>query len=87
MEIFSKRIKLVIECSSDELARIIAETLEPENKLLDEQTEIKTIIDSNSIKIEIQSSASLSSLRYTVDDIIHTIATIEGVYKSVNEEK
>jgi tRNA threonylcarbamoyladenosine modification (KEOPS) complex Pcc1 subunit len=84
MTFLSKNIKLVIECQDSELARIIKETLEPENKLLEEKTEINIIIESNNAIIEIQSSASISSLRYTIDDIVHTIATIEEVYKSVN---
>ncbi|MHA2307770.1 MAG: KEOPS complex subunit Pcc1 [Candidatus Heimdallarchaeaceae archaeon] len=84
MTLLSKKIKFVIECLDNELARIIKETLEPENKLLGEKTKIKTVTDNKNVIIEIQSSASISSLRHTIDDIVHTVATIEGVYKSVN---
>ena len=84
MTFLSKNIKFVIECLDNDLARIIKETLEPENRQLGEKTSIKTITDNNSVIIEIQSSASISSLRHTIDDIVHTVATIEGVYKSVN---
>ena len=87
MSFLSKKIRLVIECSNNELAEIIKKTLEPENKLLGEKTEIETVVKSNCVVIEILSTASLSSLRYTIDDIVHTVATIEGVYKSAVNQK
>jgi tRNA threonylcarbamoyladenosine modification (KEOPS) complex Pcc1 subunit len=84
MNFLEKKIRFVVECFDSKLAKIIKETLEPENKLLGNKTKIKTIIEDKKIIIEIQSSASISSIRHTIDDIIHTIATIEGVYKSAN---
>jgi tRNA threonylcarbamoyladenosine modification (KEOPS) complex Pcc1 subunit len=87
MSILSKKVRLVIDCSNNELANIIKKTLEPENRILGEKTEIETVVDRNRVIIKIQSTASLSSLRYTIDDIVHTVATIEGVYKSAKNQK
>ncbi|MHA2358159.1 MAG: KEOPS complex subunit Pcc1 [Candidatus Heimdallarchaeaceae archaeon] len=85
MPVKSTKIQLRIECTNKEVASIIVESLEPENKQLDEHTQIKTKILENCIIIELETSAKLSSLRHTIDDIIHTISTIEEVYKTIKK--
>jgi len=82
MPVKSTSIQLRIECTNKDIVPIIVESLEPENKLLNKHTQIKTEIIENSIIIKIETSAKLSSLRYTIDDIIHTITIIEEVYKT-----
>ena len=83
MSVKSTSILLRFECTNKDVASIIVESLEPENKLLNKQTQIETEIVENSIIIKIETSAKLSSIRHTIDDIIHTISTIEEVYKTV----
>ena len=77
--------KMTIECKNAGIAEIIAKSLEPENKQLDENTSIIMLIEENELIIELESSSSLSTLRNTIDDIISTISTIESVYKSVKD--
>ena len=78
--------KIEIRCSNEEIAKIIAKSLEPENKELT-KTQIKTKTEAKSVIINIESESSVSSLRYTIDDIIHTISVIENVYNTVENWK
>ena len=80
------QIKLSFQCSTEKLAGIIVKTLEPENRLIDEGTEISMIQEGKRINIEINSSASISSLRYTIDDILHTLSTIEKVHDTIENK-
>ena len=75
--------QLNIECKNKELAEIIAKSLEPENSLLKDNTKITIQIVQNTLSIQIESTASISSLRYTVDDILHTISLIENTYEAI----
>ena len=77
------QIKLTFQCSTEKLAEIIVRTLEPENKLIDDPTEINMTQEGKEINIEINSSASIPSLRYTIDDILHTLSTIEKVHETI----
>jgi len=77
------QIKLIFQCSTEKLAEIIVKTLEPENKLIDDSTEINMTQEGKEINIEINSSASIPSLRYTIDDILHTLSTIEKVHETI----
>ncbi|MCE7739702.1 MAG: CTAG/PCC1 family protein [Candidatus Heimdallarchaeota archaeon] len=74
---------MVIECKNNDMANIIAKSLEPENKQVDDKTTITMEIDENKLILKLKSSSPISTLRNTVDDIISTISTIESVYKSV----
>lgn len=74
---------MVIECKNNEMANIIAKSLEPENKQVDDKTKITMEIDDNKLILKLKSSSPISTLRNTADDIISTISTIESVYKSV----
>jgi len=74
---------MVIECKNNDMANIIARSLEPENKQVDNKTTITMEIDDNKLILKLKSSSSISTLRNTADDIISTISTIESVYKSV----
>jgi len=75
--------KIIIRCSNENIAKIIAKGLEPENKELT-KTEIRTKTEAETVIINIESESSISSLRYTIDDIIHSISVIENVYNSVD---
>ncbi|MHA1202203.1 MAG: KEOPS complex subunit Pcc1 [Candidatus Heimdallarchaeaceae archaeon] len=81
----STQVQITISCLNPELAEIIVKGLEPENALLDDDTKIVMMRDGKSVKIEIESIAGVSSLRYTLDDILNTISTIEKVYLSTNK--
>ena len=85
----STKIQITISCINPELAEIIIKGLEPENSLLDDDTKIVMKRDGRNVEISIESIAEVSSLRYTVDDILNTISTIEKVFLSTNklEEK
>ena len=74
---------MVIECKNNDMANIIAKSLEPENKQVDDKTTITMEIDNNKLILKLKSSSPISTLRNTADDIISTISTIESVYKSV----
>ncbi|MHA1219147.1 MAG: KEOPS complex subunit Pcc1 [Candidatus Heimdallarchaeaceae archaeon] len=74
---------MVIECKNNDMANIIAKSLEPENKQVDDKTTITMEIDDNKLILKLKSSSPISTLRNTADDIISTISTIESVYKSV----
>ena len=74
---------MVIECKNNDMANIIAKSLEPENKQVDNKTTITMKIYNNKLVLKLKSSSPISTLRNTVDDIISTISTIESVYKSV----
>ena len=76
--------KIVITCSSEKIAEIIAKGLEPENRDLT-KTEIKTETNAENVIINIESKSGVSSLRHTIDDIIHTISLIEKVYNTVEK--
>lgn len=81
----STQVQITISCLNPELAEIIVKGLEPENDLLDDDTKIVMMRDGKSVKIKIESIAGISSLRYTLDDILNTISTIEKVYLSTNK--
>ena len=87
MSSHSTQIKLAFQCSSEKLAGIIIKTLEPENRLVDDKTKIHMIQEDQQIIIEINSSASISSVRYTIDDILHTLSTIEKVHETIENKK
>ncbi|MHA1445501.1 MAG: KEOPS complex subunit Pcc1 [Candidatus Heimdallarchaeaceae archaeon] len=74
---------MVIECKNNDMANIIAKSLEPENKQVDNKTTITMEIENNKLILKLKSSSPISTLRNTADDIISTISTIESVYKSV----
>ena len=80
------QIKLTFQCSTEKLAAIIVRTLAPENKLIGDSTEINMTQEGQEINIEINSSASISSLRYTIDDILHTLSTIEKVHETIERK-
>ena len=87
MDSQTNQISLTFHCSTENLASIILKTLEPENKLSDERTKINMIQEGTKINIEIESSASISSLRYTIDDILHTLSTIENIHETVEKKR
>ena len=80
----SIKTKILITCSSEKIAEVIAKGLEPENKELT-KTDIETITEAENIIINIESKSSISSLRNTIDDIIHTISLIEKVYNTIEK--
>ena len=83
MILHESNFTMVIECKNNEMANIIAKSLEPENKQVDDKTKITMEIDDNKLILKLKSSSPISTLRNTADDIISTISTIESVYKSV----
>ncbi len=86
MTLFSTQISVTVECASEELASIIVKSLEPENKMMEEPTEIRTIHEGKKVKISIASSMGISSLRYTLDDILYTISVIEKIYQATKNK-
>lgn len=80
---YESSFTMVIECKNNDMANIIAKSLEPENKQVDDKTTITMEIDNNKLILKLKSSSPISTLRNTADDIISTISTIESVYKSV----
>lgn len=86
MTLFSTQIAVTVECASEELASIIVKSLEPENKMMEEPTEIRTIHEGKKVKISIASSMGISSLRYTLDDILYTISVIEKIYQATKNK-
>ncbi len=87
MNSHTTQVKLTFQCSSEKLASIIIKTLEPENKLIEDQTEISMEQEGKKINIEINSTAGIPSLRYTIDDILHTLSTIENVHETIESKK
>lgn len=89
MKLDSTKVQITINCISSELAGIIIKGLEPENSLLDDNTKIVMKRDGRNVEINVESTANVSSIRYTLDDILNTISTIEKVFLSTNklEEK
>ncbi len=89
LKLDSTKVQITINCISSELAGIIIKGLEPENSLLDDNTKIGMKRDGRSVEISVESTANVSSIRYTLDDILNTISTIEKVFLSTNklEEK
>jgi len=80
---YESNFTMVIECKNNDMANIIAKSLEPENKQVNDKTTITMEIDNNKLILKLKSSSPISTLRNTADDIISTISTIESVYKSV----
>ncbi|MBY9000926.1 MAG: hypothetical protein KGD64_08440 [Candidatus Heimdallarchaeota archaeon] len=80
----STKTQFTIDCISEKLAEIIIKGLEPENSLLDENTQISMRREGKTVEISIESYADISSIRYTLDDILHTVSTIEKVFLSAN---
>lgn len=80
---YESSFTIVIECKNNDMVNIIAKSLEPENKQVDDKTTITMKIDDNKLILKLKSSSPISTLRNTADDIISTISTIESVYKSV----
>lgn len=80
---YESSFTMVIECKNNDMVNIIAKSLEPENKQVDDKTTITMEIDNNKLILKLKSSSPISTLRNTADDIISTISTIESVYKSV----
>ena len=89
MKLDSTKVQITINCISSELAGIIIKGLEPENSLLDDNTKIVMKRDGRNVEINVESTANVSSIRYTLDDILNTISTIEKGFLSTNklEEK
>ncbi len=81
----STQVQITISCINPELAEIIVKGLEPENTLLDDDTKIMMKRDGKNVKIRIESIAEISSIRYTLDDILNTISTIEKVFLSTSK--
>lgn len=79
------QIQITISCINPKLAEIIVKGLEPENSLLDDKTKIVMSRDGRNVEISIESIAEISSIRYTLDDILNTISTIEKVFLSTNK--
>jgi len=75
--------KIVIKCKNNEIAQIIAKSLEPENQHVDNNTTINMQVKDCKLIVQLESSSSVSTIRNTIDDIISTINTVESVYKSV----
>lgn len=80
---YESSFTMVIECKNNDMVNIIAKSLEPENKQVDDKTTITMEIDNNKLILKLKSSSPISTLRNTADDIISTLSTIESVYKSV----
>lgn len=81
----STQVQITINCINPELAEIIVKGLEPENSLLDDNTKIVMKRDGKNVEIRMESIAELSSIRYTLDDILNTISTIEKVFLSASK--
>ena len=82
LKLNSTQVQITISCIKPELAEIIVKGLEPENSLLDDDTKIVMNRDGRDVEISIESIAEISSIRYTLDDILNTISTIEKVFLS-----
>ena len=82
LKLNSTQVQITISCIKQELAEIIVKGLEPENSLLDDDTKIVMNRDGRDVEISIESIAEISSIRYTLDDILNTISTIEKVFLS-----
>ncbi|MHA1302666.1 MAG: KEOPS complex subunit Pcc1 [Candidatus Heimdallarchaeaceae archaeon] len=78
-------VKIEVECQDAEVARIIQQCLEPENTILGEKTVITTSQKANKLLITIDSSASISSIRFTLDDILHTIRLTANILLNIQE--
>lgn len=78
------QVKIMVTCSNEDIAKIITRSLEPENKELT-KTDITTETEVETVIINIKSESTISSLRHTIDDIIHTISVIEQVYNAVEK--
>ncbi|MHA1481951.1 MAG: KEOPS complex subunit Pcc1 [Candidatus Heimdallarchaeaceae archaeon] len=79
------QVQITISCINPELAEIIVKGLEPENSLLNDNTKIVMKRDGRNVEISIESLAEISSIRYTLDDILNTISTIEKVFLSASK--
>ncbi len=85
--VFNKTtITLSIECSNENFANIILKSLEPENKQIDENSEIQMFLDKENLFIKFSSFSSISTVRNTIDDILSTINTSERIYKTLKKD-
>lgn len=84
-QISKSEMTIVITCQSMENARILMECLEPENRLLDDRTNILARVENKKLIIKLESTSSISSLRTTVDDIFHTIRLSESVLHKLSK--
>jgi hypothetical protein len=85
MKLEPTQVQITINCINPKLAEIILKGLEPENALLDDDTKIIMKRDGKNVKIRIESIAEISSIRYTLDDILNTVSTIEKVFLSTSK--
>ena len=85
LKLDSTQVQITISCINPELAEIIVKGLEPENSLLNDNTKIVMKRDGRNVEISIESLAEISSIRYTLDDILNTISTIEKVFLSASK--
>lgn len=77
---------LSIECSNEDFANIILKSLEPENQLIDENSEIQMSLEKENLFIKFSSFSSISTIRNTIDDILSTINTSERIYKVLKKD-
>ncbi len=80
------KFQLVLECLTQESVKILKQCLEPENKELDGRTIITMNENGNHLIIDIKSSASLPSFRFTVDDIMHHLSLLNSVVDVVDDK-
>ncbi|MDH5806497.1 MAG: KEOPS complex subunit Pcc1 [Candidatus Methanomethylicaceae archaeon] len=78
------RLNLVIEkkLSSKEIAKIIKEAIQPDNKEAPTNTEIKLELFEYSLIIKIDSTADIPSFLRTIDDLL---ACINAAERALNE--
>ena len=87
MPLKDSNITITIDFSDDNLAEIIWNALEPENKQIDDRSNIEMKLEKRRLVVEFSSQSSLSTIRSTVDDIINTINTSENIYKAVKRNE
>ena len=79
------KISISIEFLDEIFAEVVLKSLEPENKQIDDKSEIQMELEKQNLLIKFSSTTSLITIRNTIDDILSTINTSENIYKAVKQ--
>ncbi len=79
----NSKVSLIIYSKNRQLLQVISKCLEPENSLLNAHTKIFTDLDKDQLTINIFSDTKISTIRNTLDDILHTTHLISSIYKKI----
>ncbi len=80
-------ITISIEFLDKKFAGIILKSLEPENRQIDDNSDIQMTLENHKLFIKFTSFSSLTTIRNTLDDIFNTISTSENIYRTLRRKQ